>query len=147
MSLFSNKVGGWELQVYLKNDWHICFPVNFTKILGIPFLQNAFGELLLKNWSYDPNLWKISVKKFSFSKIAGPEHFPIMCCSRVIVFSGCEKELKRVCSYKKALLKISANFLNCDGAYFQKRIISTTSECVLKRTLIKLFFYISTVIS
>ena len=73
MSLFFNKVGGWKLQVYFKRDWHICFPMNFTKILGTPFLQNTSGELLLKNWLYDPNLWKISMKKFNFSKVAGLE--------------------------------------------------------------------------
>ena len=44
--------------------------------------------------------------------------------------------------------QISANFSNCDGVYFQKRIISKTGECVLKkRTLQQLFCYIATLIS
>ena len=29
--------------------------------------------------------------------------------------------------------QISANFSDCDGVYFQKRIISTTGECALKK--------------
>ena len=30
-----------------KRLWHRCFPVNFAKFLGTPFLQNTFGRLLL----------------------------------------------------------------------------------------------------
>ena len=44
--------------------------------------------------------------------------------------------------------QISANFSNCGGVYFQKRIISKTGGCVLKkRTLQQLFSYIATLIS
>ena len=31
-----------------KRLWHRCFPVNFAKSLGTPFLQNTSGRLLLK---------------------------------------------------------------------------------------------------
>ena len=30
-----------------KKLWHRCFPVNFTKFLRTPFLQNTSGQLLL----------------------------------------------------------------------------------------------------
>ena len=36
-------------QLLIKRFWHGCFPVNFAKFLGISFLQNTFGLLLLKN--------------------------------------------------------------------------------------------------
>ena len=68
--------------------------------------------------------------------------------SRVIGLSCCENELTDACSCRKDVSKVSANFSNCDGVYFQKRIISKTGECVLKkRTLTQLFFYIATLIS
>ena len=31
-----------------KSLWHRCFPVNFAKFLGTPFLKNTSGRLLLK---------------------------------------------------------------------------------------------------
>ena len=47
-SLFFNKVAGLSLQKSLKKGLsHWCFPVNFTKFLRIPFLQNTSGRLLL----------------------------------------------------------------------------------------------------
>ena len=52
-----------------------------------------------------------------------------MFCSRVIAFADCEKELTHACSSRKDVSKISANF----GNYFQKRFISTTGECALKK--------------
>ena len=67
-------------------------------------------------------------------------------CSRVTTFSGCEKELTRACSCRKAVSKIPANFSNCDGAYFQKRFISTAGEWALKKnsaTFVCLFFDIN----
>ena len=68
--------------------------------------------------------------------------------SHVIRLSCCENELTGSCSYGKDLWKISANFSNCDGVYFHKRIISKTDEYVFKkRTLPQLFFYIATLIS
>ena len=33
-----------------KRLWHRCFPVNFVKFLRTPFLQNASGRLLLKEF-------------------------------------------------------------------------------------------------
>ena len=64
-------------------------------------------------------------------------------CSRLVALSGCEKELTRACSCKKLFRKfqqISANLSNCDGVYFEKRIISTTSECALKKTSATIVF-------
>ena len=47
-SLFFNKVTGLSPATLLKNRLrHRCFPVNFTKFLRIPFLQNTSGRLLL----------------------------------------------------------------------------------------------------
>ena len=46
-SLFIDKVAGPRSSTLLKNRlWHRCFPVNFAKSLGTPFLQNTFGQLL-----------------------------------------------------------------------------------------------------
>ena len=43
-SLLLNKVAGLRP----KRLCHRCFPVNFAKFLRTPFLQNTFGQLLLK---------------------------------------------------------------------------------------------------
>ena len=45
-SLFFNKVAGLR-PLFKKRLWHRCFPVNFTKFLRAPFLQNTSGRLLL----------------------------------------------------------------------------------------------------
>ena len=48
-SLFFNKVAGLSPATLLKKRLlHRCFPVNFVKFLGISFLQNTSGRLLLK---------------------------------------------------------------------------------------------------
>ena len=47
--LFFNKVADLRPGTLLKNKlWHGCFPVSFTNFLGIPFLQNTSGRLLLR---------------------------------------------------------------------------------------------------
>ena len=47
-SLSFNKVVGLRHAALLKKKlWHSCFPVNFTKFLRTPFLQNTSGRLLL----------------------------------------------------------------------------------------------------
>ena len=61
-------------------------------------------------------------------------------CSRVIGLSCCENELTGACSCRKDASKISANFSNCDGVYFQKRIISTAGECALKKNSATIVF-------
>ena len=46
--LFFNKVTGLRPATLLKKSlWNTCFPVNFTKFLRTPFLQNSSGRLLL----------------------------------------------------------------------------------------------------
>ena len=67
-SHFFNKVAGLRPRTLLKEGlWHRCFPVNFTKFIGIFFSQNNSGRLLLcSNISvYEtvhslPCLWEIS---------------------------------------------------------------------------------------
>ena len=47
-SLILNKVAGHRPATLLKKRlWHRYFPVNFTKFLRTPFLQNSSGRLLL----------------------------------------------------------------------------------------------------
>ena len=47
-SLFFNKVAALASNfIKKKRLWHRCFPVNFTKFLRTPFLQNICGRLLL----------------------------------------------------------------------------------------------------
>ena len=47
-SVFFNKVAGLRPATLLKKRlWHRLFPVNLTKFLGSPFLQNTSGGLLL----------------------------------------------------------------------------------------------------
>ena len=43
--------------------------------------------------------------------------------------------------------EISGNFSNCDGVYFQRRFISKTGECLLKKNSATTVFYIATLIS
>ena len=45
--LFFKKIAGLRPVTLLKRLWHWCFPVNFTKFLRAPFLQNTSGRLLL----------------------------------------------------------------------------------------------------
>ena len=46
--LFFNKVAGLRAATLLKKrHWQRCFPVNFTKFIRTPFLQNTSGRLLL----------------------------------------------------------------------------------------------------
>ena len=46
---FLIKVAGLRsATLFKKRLWHLCFPVNFAKFLGTPFLQNTSGRLLLK---------------------------------------------------------------------------------------------------
>ena len=48
-SLIFDKVARMRPATLLKMRlWHRCFPVNFTKFLRAPFLQNTSGRLLLK---------------------------------------------------------------------------------------------------
>ena len=52
-SLFFNKVVNFKVATLLKKRlWHRCLPVNFTKFLRTPFLQNAVGRLLLCNETF-----------------------------------------------------------------------------------------------
>ena len=55
-------------------------------------------------------------------------------------FLGCEIELTHPCSCIKAVSKISANFSNFDGVYFQKRISSTNDVCALKKNSARIAF-------
>ena len=47
-SLFFNKLAGLRPATLLKRRlWHRCFPMNFSKFLTTPFLQNTSERLLL----------------------------------------------------------------------------------------------------
>ena len=45
-----------------KRPWHRCFPINFAKFMGTPFLQNTSGRLLLRKTSpktaFIESFWK-----------------------------------------------------------------------------------------
>ena len=60
-------------------------------------------------------------------------------------FFGLRKRTQRACSCRKALSKISANFSNCNGVYFQKRFISATGECALKKNSATFVFLYSNI--
>ena len=47
-----------------KSLWHRCFPMNFAKFLGTPFLQNTFGRLLLYLF------WLKTLKNLTSQKIS-----------------------------------------------------------------------------
>ena len=47
-SPFSNRVRPHPATLLKKGLWHCCFLVNFAKFLGIPFLQNTSGWVLLQ---------------------------------------------------------------------------------------------------
>ena len=62
LSLFLKKVTGVRTATLLKKSLrHRFFPVNFTKWLGTPFLQNISGQLLLNRCSLKRDLssWKL----------------------------------------------------------------------------------------
>ena len=58
-SLFLNKVAGLRPTASLLKErlWRRCFPVNFTKFLRTPFLQNTFGPLLLQSVTFTESFW------------------------------------------------------------------------------------------
>ena len=58
------------------------------------------------------------------------DHVPLTCNWFIVL-----QKLARRCMlyYRKDVSKISANFSSCDEVYFQKRIISKTGECALKK--------------
>ena len=74
-SIFFNTVAVLKpATLFKKRLWHRCFPVNFTKFLRTPFLQNTtggsfcqiflyfvfrsiFNLLLKKPWQVEPNIW------------------------------------------------------------------------------------------
>ena len=63
--------------------------------------------------------------------------------SRVIGLSCCEVSSQVHALAEKMFRKyqqISANFSNCDEVYFQKRIISKTGECALKKNSATIVF-------
>ena len=47
LRLFFKKIAGLRPATLLKRLWQWCFPMNFTKFLRTPFLQNTSGRLLL----------------------------------------------------------------------------------------------------
>ena len=49
-------------------------------------------------------------------------------------------KVHEVFSAKAVAPKISANFSNCDEVYFQKRIISKSGECALKKNSATIVF-------
>ena len=68
-SLFFNT--SWRLRapaLLKKRLWHICFPLNFKKILGLPFLHNTSKELLLKMGSFQKIAVLQSIKLIIWSK-------------------------------------------------------------------------------
>ena len=48
-----------------KRLWHRCFPVNFTKFLRTPFLQNTSGRLILQSLIF----YKVAAGACNFTKI------------------------------------------------------------------------------
>ena len=56
-SLFFNKVAGFRLATLLKKKlWQRCFPVNYAKSLGTPFLTEQLRWLLLFKLDMS-NMW------------------------------------------------------------------------------------------
>ena len=95
-TLFLNKVGEFQPGALSKKRFqHRCFPMNFVKVLRIPFLLNNSGQpvlcdikknqfaYILRYKKYFYNLWycKISVKKRSFTcnftKLLKDRHFTV----------------------------------------------------------------------
>ena len=71
-----------------KRLWHRCFPVNFSKILKTPFLQNTSGRLLLCFMAFSD--WKFL-----------PQRFKNICCRKI----DCGKHYR----LSKYFIKISEN--------------------------------------
>ena len=59
--LLFNKVAGLRPATLLKKRlWHKCFPVNFTKFLRTPFLQNTSGGCFCSTFGFQSNAYKES---------------------------------------------------------------------------------------
>ena len=56
-ALITNITGLRPATLLKKILWHRCFPVNFTKLLRTPFLQNTSGWLLL-DFQIQTQIWR-----------------------------------------------------------------------------------------
>ena len=84
-SRFFNKVAGLRPATLLKKRlWHRCFPVNFTKVLRIPFLHNISARLLLKHTFCVSSHSSLS-KSFCFSILT---YVHTRATSRFSIFKG-----------------------------------------------------------
>ena len=64
-----------------------------------------------------------------------------------IALRGCKKELTLTLAEKQIQKVQQIHKGYCDGIYFQKRILSITDECALKKNSATVIFYIATLIN
>ena len=84
--LFFDKVSGlWPATLLKRRLWHRCFPVNFTKFLRTPFLQNTYGRLLLLSLTFYLNL--LTQVKFEIQLILKKLHLTAykICCKGLLL--------------------------------------------------------------
>ena len=62
----------------------------------------------------------------------------LRCCKKELTLTLAEKQFQKVQQIHKGY---------CDGIYFQKRIVSITDECDLKKNSATVIFYIATLIN
>ena len=72
-SPFLIKLQAWPATLLKKRLWHKCFPVNLTKFLRTPFLQNNSGRLLLnltqnEFLTFFDSFWSFFVIDFDYVK-------------------------------------------------------------------------------
>ena len=84
------------------------------------------------------SVWCVAIHEMpAINEITAKIDHVLFTCS---CFFGLRRRTQRACSCRKAVLRSSSNFSNCDGVYFQKRITSATGESALKENSITFVF-------
>ena len=142
--LLFNKVAGLRPATLLKRRlWHRCFPVNFAKFLGTPFLKEHLQWLLLifsQFMSCAPSEIVFPVQKpvwLPVTKLFRKSWCKSWLCTKNEVFHWGYRMIKglSVKKIKKVLSKsYSNNFFSC-FVVLSKDVISGKNKNVLKRAL------------
>ena len=111
-----------------KRLWHRCFPVNFTKFLRTPFLQNTSGRLILPSH----NNAQIRIWRRSEGEVI-PRILNQTCCSvSLIILKNTLIEIKYLKLQTKSFHRCSIKRLK---KFTGRKFTKTVTECLLNKIL------------
>ena len=112
-----------------KRHWHMCFSVNFVKLLRAPFLQNTSGWLLLENKHYG---WRFCLRIKTNDTVISTLH---NISSRHYVLQekeGIEKWSEIYLDLTKARLDLLVKVSKYVSSFFNVGFVYTDINCQLK---------------